>query len=171
MQKPPTGIDGQEHRETSNRYDRLTSRLSPLLYRGIDDVLQRRHNTFKPGGELNFVVLAPINGFYRLVGKEGNRTGCERAGRVLGEVPPRRDAITRNTPTDVKWLYFRPMLEKSTATPSSNRVVGIFTVYSSADDADSLNKTTEFQHQVDSIASEVSPYLDAIQVLTGEEKL
>ncbi len=49
-------------------------------------------------------------------------------------------------------------------------MVGILSVNSSADDADSLFKTVEFQQQVDSIATEVSPYLDAIQVLTGEEK-
>ena len=50
-------------------------------------------------------------------------------------------------------------------------MVGIINVHSSADDADSLFKTAEFQQQVDSIATEVSPYLDAIQVLVGEEKL
>jgi len=33
-----------------------------------------------------------------------------------------------------------------------------------------LFKTQEFQQQVDYIATEVSPYLDAIQVLMGEEK-
>jgi len=55
--------------------------------------------------------------------------------------------------------------------PWSNRVVGVFEVFASADDADSLFKTEEFQQQVDAIASEVSPYLDAIQVLVGEEKL
>ncbi len=63
------------------------------------------------------------------------------------------------------------MLEKSTATPSSNHVVGIFTVYSSADDADSLFKTMTFQRLIDAVATEVSPYLDAIQVLVGDEKL
>ncbi len=54
--------------EISNLYKTLTSRLSPLLYRGIDDVLQRRKETFDPEGDLIFVVSAPINGFYRLVG-------------------------------------------------------------------------------------------------------
>jgi len=68
-------------------------------------------------------------------------------------------------------MYYRPIFEKSAANPWSDRVVGIINVHLSADDADSLIKTTEFQHQVDSNASEVSPYLDAIQVLTGEEKL
>jgi len=61
-------VPRQDLRETSNRYDRLTSRLSPLLYRGIEDALQRWQNTFKPGGNLNFVVFAPINGFNRVVG-------------------------------------------------------------------------------------------------------
>ncbi len=202
----------QDLRETSNLYDKLMARLSPLLYRGIEDALHRRKETFNAGGDLNFVALAPLNGFYRIVGatlpaehpfrqtismfregsrgffaerkvagyvsvsrldqlEEGNRTAFDRAGRVLGEIPPRRDAITWNTPADVKWLYFRPILEKSTATPWSDRVVGLFVVHGSADDADSLFKTAEFQQQVDSIAAEVSPYLDAIQVLTGEEKL
>ncbi len=44
-------------------------------------------------------------------------------------------------------------------------------VHSSDDEADSLFKTVEFHNMIDSIATEVSPYLDAIQVLTGEEKL
>ncbi len=47
----------------------------------------------------------------------------------------------------------------------------MFIVFAYADDADSLFKTAEFHQQVDAIASEVSPYLDAIQVLVGEEKL
>ena len=72
---------------------------------------------------------------------------------------------------ETKWHYYRPIFEKSAANPWSDRVVGVFEVYASADDADSLFKTAEFQQQVDSIATEVSPYLDAIQVLTGEEKL
>jgi len=72
---------------------------------------------------------------------------------------------------DAKWRYYRPIFEKSTANPWSDRVVGVINVNSTADDADNLFKTAEFQQQVDAIASEVSPYLDAIQVLTGEEKL
>ncbi len=198
--------------EISNLYKTLMAQLSPLLCRGIEDVLQRRKETFNPKGNLDFVVLAPMNEVYRVVGatlpaeqpfrqnisklregsrgffaerkvvgyvsvsrldqpEEGNRTAFDRAGRVIGEVPPRRDAITWNTPADVKWLYFRPILEKSTATPWSDRVVGLFVVQASADDADSLFKTVEFQQMVDSIATEVSPYLDAIKVLMGEEKL
>jgi len=205
-------VPRQDLQETSNLYNKLMAQLSPLLCRGIEDVLQRRKETFNPKGNLDFVVLAPMNEVYRVVGatlpaeqpfrqnisklregsrgffaerkvvgyvsvsrldqpEEGNRKAFDRAGRVLGEIPPRRDAITWNTPADVKWLYFRPILEKSTATPWSDRVVGLFVVQASADDADSLFKTAEFQQQVDSIAIEVSPYLDAIQVLTGKEKL
>ncbi len=74
-------------------------------------------------------------------------------------------------PVETKWIYYRPIFEKSAANPWSTRVVGIVVVGASADDADSLFRTEEFQQQVDSIATEVSPYLDAIQVLTGEEKL
>ena len=102
---------------------------------------------------------------------EGNRTVFDRDGQVLGQVPVRRDSITWNTSVRVKWMYYRPNFEKSAANPWSDRVVGILMVHSSADDADSLFKTAEFQQQVDSIATEVSPYLDAIQVLVGEEKL
>ncbi len=188
------------------------ARLSPLLYSGIDDILRRRKKTLKSGGDLDFVVMAPMNEIYRVVGatlpaehpsrqnisklregargffaerkvagyarpsrldqpNEGNRTVFDRAGRVLGEVPPRRDAVTWNTPIETKWMFWRPIFEKSAANPWSDRVVGMITVHSSADDADSLFKTVEFQRQVDSIATEVSPYLDAIQVLMGEEKL
>jgi len=61
-------VPRQDLRETSNRNDRLTSRLSPLLYRGIEDVLQRWKKTLKSGGDSNLVVYAPINDFYRIVG-------------------------------------------------------------------------------------------------------
>ncbi len=202
-------VPRQDHRETSNRYDRLTSRLSPLLYRGIDDVLRRWQNTFKPGGDLNFAVLAPINGFYRVVGatypvehpmrqnntklgeglrgffaerkvagyvranreaqpKEVNRPVFDRTGQVLGEIPMRRDPNLLAPPFDIKWRYYRPIFENSAANPWSDRVVGLINVQSPADDGDSLFKTVEFQQQVDSIATEVSSYLDAVQVLMGE---
>ncbi len=205
-------VPRQDLRETSNRYDTLKSRLSHLLCRGIDDVLQRWQNTFKPGGGLNFGVYARINDFYRVVGatypaehpvrqnstklgegligffaerkvagymrprigaqsKDVDRPVFDRYGQVLAEVAPRRDANILAQPVEVKWFYYRPIFEKSAANPWSDRVVGMINVHLSADDADSLIKTTEFQQQVDSIASEVSPYLDAIQVLMGEEKL
>jgi len=212
--RPQQKIDvpRQNLRETSNRHNTLTSRLSPLLYRGIDDVLRRWQNTFKPGGDLNFAVLAPINGFYRVVGatypaehpmrqnntklgeglrgffadrkvagyvranreaqpKEVNRPVFDRTGQVLGEIPMRRDPNLLAPPVDIKWRYYRPIFENSAANPWSDRVVGLINVQSPADDADSLFTTAKFQQQVDSIAAEVSPYLDAIQVLTGEEKL
>jgi len=195
----------------SNLYNTLTSRLSPLLCRGIDDVLLRRKKTLEWRGDFEFGVMALINGFYRVVGatypaehpmrqnsnkfgegalgyfserkvagyvrprgvgepKEGNRSVFDRHGEVLGEIPARRPANILAHPVEVKWIYYRPVFEKSTANPWSDRVIGILTVQSKADDGDSLFKTQEFQQQVDSIATEVSPYLDAIQVLTGEEK-
>ncbi len=201
-------VPRRDHREGSDRYDKLTSRLSPLLYRGIEDVLQRRKETFNAGGDLNFVVLATISGFYRVVGNtypaehpsrqnntkvgegirgffaerkvagyvraditEGNHTAFDRTGHILGEIPVRRNPGILGRPVDVKWRYYKPIFEKSAANPWSNRVVGLLNVHSTTDDGDSLLKTVEFQQQVDSIAAEVSPYLDVIQVLVGEEKL
>ena len=62
-------IPRQDFREGSDRYDRLMSRLSPLLYRGIEDVLQRWKKTLESGGDLNLNIAAPINGFFRAVGR------------------------------------------------------------------------------------------------------
>jgi len=206
-------VPRQDLQRISNLYNTLTSRLSPLLYKGIDDVLLRWQKTFKPGGGLTFSVVAPINGFYRVVGatfpaeaayrqnttkvgegvvgflaerkvagyvrittslqrKEGIRPVFDRHGEVLAEFPagPRGGGLLAWS-VDVKWRYFRPIFEKSAANPWSDRVVGLFVMYASADDADSLFKTEEFQNMVDAIATEVSPYLDAMQVLTGEEML
>jgi len=202
----------QDLRDTSNRYDRLTSRLGPLLYSGIEDVLQRRKETFDPEGKLVFGVSAPINALYRTVGVtlpaehplrgyetkldegyraffhdrkvagyfptsygqpnvEGNRPVFDRAGNLLGEIPISATIHRWRMPVEAKWIYCRPIFEKSTATPWSNRVVGLFAVLSSLDDSESLFKSAEFQQMVDSIASEMSPYLDALQVLVGEETL
>jgi len=167
-------VPRQDHREGSDRYDRLTSRLSPLLYRGIDDASQRWQNTFKPGGVSFFNVVAPIK-YVRssawVQPKQGNRPVFDSQGEVLAEFPLGRDAGILGHSVETKWIYYRPIFEKSAANPWSTRVVGILVVGASADDADSLFKTAEFQQQLDFIATEVSPYLDAIQVLVGEEKL
>ena len=174
--------------------------------------MHRRKESINAGGDFNFVVVAPINGFYRTVGatsppeapsrqnyskvgegvrgflaerklggyvrnsawvqsKEGKRQVFDRHGQVLGEFPVGRGAGVLGHGAETKWHYYRPVFEQSVANPWSNRVVGVFEVYAHADDADSLFKTAEFQQQVDAIATEVSPYLDAIQVLTGEEKI
>ncbi len=197
-------VPRQDPRETSNRYDTLTTRLSPVLYKGIGAVLHRRAETLKPGGDLNFSVSVLTNGFLRTIsstfppghsgwqrdrkigeGVQGyfakakiagftqsslhinsaNRPVFDRFGKRIDELP-----VSRNPAIAGKWLYCRPIFEESTTTPWSSRVVGILIVNSSADDADSLFKTEEFHNMVDSVATEVSPYLDAIQVLTGEEK-
>ncbi len=205
-------VPRQDLQRISNLYNTLTSRLSPLLYKGIEDVLHRWQNTFKPGGGLIFNVFAPINGFYRIVGatqpaehpmrqtsmkvgegtlgffaerkvagyvrnsawvqsKEGKRLVFDRHGQVLGEFPVGRNAGVLGHRAETKWNYYRPVFEKSAANPWSTREVGFFAVYASADDADTLFKSAEFQQMVDSVATEVSPYLDAIQVLMGEQKL
>ncbi len=207
-------VPRQDLREGSDLYKAtLTARLSPLLCRGIDDVLLRHIKTLEWAGDSTLAVVAPINGRSRVVGTthppehpgrqnsqpwgEGvlgfiaerklagyvqrgtgrlstgsNRPVFDRHGQVLTEFPfVGRPAGTLSWSADAKWRYYRPVFEKSTANPWSDRVVGIVIIHSHADDADSLFKTVEFQRQVDSIANEVSPYLDAIQVLTGEEKL
>ena len=202
----------QDLREGSDRYDRLTTRLIPLLHHGIDDVLLRWKKTIKSGGNLHLNVFAPINGFYRQVGatsppehasrqnsvkvgegirgflserkqpgyapssnwiqsKGGKRQVFDRHGQVLAEFPVGRSAGILGHDIETKWLYYRPIFEKSAANPWSTRVVGLLTVISTADDADSFFKTKKFQNQLDSIAAEVSPYLDVIQILVGEEKL
>jgi len=199
------GMSMQEYFKVSHAYNTLTSRLSPLLYSGIEDVLQRRKETFNSGGNLNFTVQVLATGLLRTAGStrplghpvrqivqkigegsrgyfakekiagfvqtswhsnSGNRPVFDRFGKQIHELP------TRGTPLSAeKWAYYRPIFERSTITPWSNRIVGTLSIQSSADDADSLFKTAEFQQMVDSVATEVSPYLDAIQVLTGEEKL
>ncbi len=200
-------------RETSHLYETLTSRLSPLLYSGIEDVLHRKARAFKPSGELKFIVWVSTNGVHRTVGAtfpsgdpvrqmelkfgegimgyladrkvagyastsgigqprlEGNRPVFDRAGQLLGEIPPLREVHRGKTPLTEKWIYSKPIFEKSTTTPWSNRLVGVLSVHSPAEDADNFFKTTEFQQLVDSVATEVSPYLDSIQVLMGEQKL
>jgi len=69
-----TEVPRQDHRETSNIYKTLMARLSPVLYKGIEDVLQRHKKTLKWHGDLTFHVFAPINGFYRNVGSTHARS-------------------------------------------------------------------------------------------------
>jgi len=188
----------------------LTSRLNPLLYRGIEDVLRRWQITLNPMGVSDLVVVAPINGFYRVVGATlppdsplrqnnskigegtrgffaerkvagythlrnqpagGKRQLFDRHGQVFGEITSASRMLTSPSPFETRWHFYRPVFEKSVANPWSDRVVGIVIIHSLVDDGDSLFKTANFQQQVDAVATEVSPYLDAIQVLTGEEKL
>jgi len=205
-------VPRQDLQRITNLYNTLTSRLSPLLYRGIEDVLHRHKKTLKWRGWVNLFIEAPINGFYRNVGattpaeaasrqnthklgegvrgfiadckvagympssnlvqsKEGKRQVFDLHGEVLAEFPAGRQARLLGRNAESRWHYYKPIFEKSAANPWSTRVIGLFVVIASADDADSLFKTKKFQQQVDAIASEVSPYLDAIQVLVGEEKL
>ncbi len=198
-------VPRQDLRGTSNRYDTLTKRLSPVLYKGIEAVLHRQKKTLKSGGHLNFSVSVFTNGLIRYAastlppghsGRQRNRKIGEgirgyfikakiagftqtslhlnsadrpvfdRYGKRIDEIP-----VSQNPGTFEKWAFCRPIFEESTTTPWSIRVVGALLVHSSTDDADSLFKTDEFHNMVDSVAMEVSPYLDAIQILMGEEKL
>ncbi len=103
--------------------------------------------------------------------KEGQRQVFDRHGEVLAEFPAVRVAGILGRSGETKWHYYSPVFEKTAANPWSTREVGLFAVFATADDADTLFKSAKFQRMVDSVATEVSPYLDAIQVLIGEEKL
>jgi hypothetical protein len=180
------GISMQEYFKVSRAYNTITTRLSPLLYSGIEDVLHRQKKTLKQRGNLNFLVNAPIDGYHRVVGAtypaedpirqhhvkfgegtrgfladrkvagyarttglgqakvEGNRPIFDRTGEILGEIPPLSEAGRWKTHFGEKWLYGRPIFESSKTTPWSNRLVGILSVHSSEDNADSLFKTEEF---------------------------
>jgi len=134
-----------------------------------------RQNNSKLGeGTRGFFAERKVAGYVRASRredvKEDKYSVFDRTGRVIGELP-RPEFGMVGAPVETKWRYYRPVFEKSAANPWSDRVVGIIIVQSSGDDADNLFKTAEFQQQMDSIATEVSPYLDAIQVLMGEEKL
>ena len=94
----------------------------------------------------------------------------DRSGQVIGQRRPLRDFNRGKTSMGGKWNYARPIFEKSGANPWSNKVVGVLTVRSTADDADSFFRNVEFQVQMDSLASDVSPYLDAIQMLMAKDK-
>ena len=199
------GISMQDYFKVSRAYNSLTSRLSPLLYSGIEDVLHRHARMLTPGGELNlsvsvltggllrnaastfppghsgeqqerklgegvqgFLAEAKVAGFAQTTRKSmsANRPVFDRFGKQIGEIP-----VSRNPATSGMWTFSRPIFERSTTTPWSKRIVGTLIVHSPADDGDSLFKTDEFHKAVDSVAIQVSPYLDAVQVLLGEEKL
>ena len=134
-----------------------------------------RQNSQKLGeGTRGFFAERRVAGYVRpspsFQSQEGNRSVFDRDGKIFGEVPLGRSPSILADDVEAKWRYYRPIFEKSAANPWSDRVVGMINVNSSADDGDSLFKTAEFQHQLDSIAAEVSPYLDVIQILVGEEK-
>ncbi len=134
-----------------------------------------RQNLVKIGeGLIGYFAERKIAGYAqtRSDTNSANRPVFDQFGRQIGEVPV-REYLRGASPARYgqKWNYYRPIFERSTTAPWSNRIIGTFTVLSTADDADELFKTEEFHQMVDSIATEVTPYLDALQVLMGEEKL
>jgi len=198
--------------QTANLYNTLQSRLCPMIYSAMEEVLQRRVKQLDFAGDLNFSVDAPIKGLYRTVGstyppedpgrqmelepEEGvtgfvtkrkviafapaawrakpgdssNRPVFDRAGNLVGEATPLRDVNRGRISVGEKWVYCRPIFERSTTTLWSNRLVGLLVVHSSSDDGDALFKNPHFQHQVDVLASDVAPYLDVLQTLMAEER-
>jgi len=145
-----------------------------------NDILKIVGTTFPPGhlgrqhqrklgeGVQGYFAEAKTAGFAQTTrkSKSANRPVFDRFGKQIGELP-----VSRNAASAGKWTYVRPIFERSTTNPWSSRVVGTLIVHSSADEADSLFKTEEFHNMIDSVATEVSPFLDAIQVLMGDETL
>ncbi len=202
------GMSMQSFFKVSRAYDTLTSGLSPLLYDGIENVLQRRIKDIDLLKGLQLSVRAPIDGLYRVVGSThprgagvrqeelepnegivgfiatqkvpgysqttlrspGKSDVYDRSGQVIGQRTPLRDFNRGKTAIGTKWNYGRPIFEKSGANPWSNKVVGVLMVQSMADDADSFFRNVDFQLQMDSLATEVAPYLDSLQMLTAKDK-
>ena len=143
-------VPRQDLRETSNIYNTLMTRLSPVLYSGIDDVMRRWKTSLKPDRDLNFSASVLSGGFIRtvcstlsqghsvrsLTPKMGerlrgyfaeakiagftqasininsaNRPVFDRFGRQIGEMP-----VSRNPGSADKWVYARPIFERSTTT-------------------------------------------------------
>ncbi len=198
-------VPRQDLRSASKPHDNLTSRVIPVLYKGIAGVLNRQKKTLALGEDLNFsisvltggliknavsthtqgysavqverkvgegvrgyFVKKNLAGFFQasLHSKSTNRPVFDRFGKRFDEIP-----VSRIPGLDSKWYYCMPISQVSTTTQWSGVVTGILIVASCAENADSLFKTEEFHNMVDAIATEVSPYLDAIQVITGEEKV
>lgn len=123
-------------------------------------------------GLLGFVIAQQIAGYIQRPGKNsGPNDVYDRSGRVIGQSSPVRDINRAKTIVGAKWVYSRPIFEKSGANPWSDKVVGVLSVHSTADDADNLFRNVEFQVQMDSLASDISPYLDALQMLLAKDKL
>ena len=198
--------------QTANLYNTLQSRLCPMIYSAVEEVLQRRVKLLDFAKDLNFSVFAPVRGLYRVVGStfppedpirqaefepgEGvtgfvgdrkiigfapaawqvkssdnpNRPVFDRAGNPVGEATPLRNVNRGKIWVGEKWVYCRPIFERSTPTPWSNRLEGLLMIHSSSDDGDTLFKNPDFQHQVDALASDVAPYLDVLQTLMAEER-
>ncbi len=76
------GMSMQEYFKVSGAYNTLTSRLSPLLYSGIEDVLQRQIKDIDLLKSLQLTAFAPIDGLYRVVGATFPPGGRGKTARV-----------------------------------------------------------------------------------------
>lgn len=144
----------------------------------IDGLYRAVGSTLPPGAGIRQQELEPNEGLVGFVAAQKVAAYCQpapispgpsdvhdRSGQVIGQRTPLRDFNRGKMPIGAKWLYARPIFEKSGANPWSNQVVGVLAVHSWADDGDSFFRNVEFQVQMDSLASDVSPYLDALQML------
>jgi hypothetical protein len=162
----------------------LLKGLQMNVFAPIDGLYRVVGSTLPPGatfrqlvhepneGLSGFVATRQIAGYTRTTYSDpGQSDVYDRSGLVIGQRTPTREVNRGKTVVGGKWIYGRPIFEKSGAIPWSNKVVGVLTVNATADDADSLFRNTDFQSQMDSLASDISPYLDALQMLTAKDKV
>ena len=193
-------------RETSRLYNSLTTRLSPLLYNGLEDLLQRRTQDQKLLANCYATIVAPVDGLYRVVATtfpsnhpirqiqlahdEGfvgfistrKVPGYSRAAfagadvfdcataEVIGQRGAMRDINKAALGRAGAWVYQHPIFENAAATPWSNRVVGMLVINALNSDADQVFRNFDFQLQINSLAADVAPYLDALHTLLAENE-
>ena len=161
----------------------LLKSLQLTAFAPIDGLYRVVGATFPPGAGVRQQELEPNEGMVGFMADRktagytqttlrspGPSDVYDRSGLVIGQRTPLRDFNRGKMVVDAKWIYARPIFEKSGANPWSNKVVGVLAVTSTADDADNLFRNVEFQVQMDSLASDISPYLDALQMLMAKDK-
>ncbi len=161
----------------------LLKSLQLTAFAPIDGLYRVVGATFPPGAGVRQQELEPNEGMVGFMADRktagytqttlrspGPSDVYDRSGLVIGQRTPLRDFNRGKMVVDAKWIYARPIFEKSGANPWSNKVVGVLAVTSTADDADNLFRNVEFQVQMDSLASDISPYLDALQMFMAKDK-
>ncbi len=93
-----------------------------------------------------------------------------RAGLKIGEQRKLRPVNAGRIDVDLKWIYARPIFERSPQNPWSDKVIGVLTADSSDPNFGDTFKNVSFQSRVDSLASELAPYLEIAHSLLSRPK-
>lgn len=87
------------------------------------------------------------------------------AGKEIGVQRPLEAHNLEKCDPAVKWIYAMPIFERSI---TSDTIVGVFTVDSTAEVGKELFMKQSFQSQVSAFASDVAPYLEAYKSISIE---